>query len=119
MARLKIIVTMAVAMMVPMSWMNPFASRAVMAPLRVSTRSCRLASGSEPTARSESAYFCTRTLMTCTTVATTSVIGRTERQWLRTVATAPSRISPRSSGRSGITPGLAAGGLPHWPGPPG
>jgi hypothetical protein len=35
---------------------------------------------------------------------------RTVRQWVRMVDTAPSRISPTPSGRSGITPGLAAGG---------
>ena len=56
------------------------------------------------------------------TTATVSEMPRTVRQWARMVETAPSRISPTPSGRSGITPGLAAGGgppqLPPQPGWP-
>ena len=44
------------------------------------------------------------------TTATVSEMPSTVRQWARMVETAPSRISPTPSGRSGITPGLAAGG---------
>ena len=54
--------------------------------------------------------------------ATASEMPRTVRQCVRMVETAPSRISPTPSGRSGITPGLAAGGgppqLPPQPGVP-
>lgn len=63
--------------------------------------------------------FWTMTLITWTTVATTRVIGSTARQWVRMVATAPSRISPSPRGRSGITPGLAAGAGPTGRGRPG
>ncbi len=52
----------------------------------------------------------TSVIAVCVTTATTSEIPRTVRQWARMVETAPSRISPTPSGRSGITPGLAAGG---------
>ncbi len=52
----------------------------------------------------------------CVTTATASEMPRTVRQCVRMVETAPSRISPTPSGRSGITPGLAAGGgPPHCP----
>ena len=60
---------------------------------------------------------CSRTTTTSVTTATVSEMPRTVRQWVRMVATAPSRISPTPSGRSGITPGLAAGGGPPQPPP--
>lgn len=93
-------------------------------PIIISRRARNTSSGLAPgslrvdwTAVSFRTRPCSRTVLVSRRRATASEMPSTVRQWVRMVETAPSRISPTASGRSGMTPGLAAGGGPPQPPP--
>lgn len=118
-ALLVTMVSRAVATMVPSSETSSTRPESSSAPRMAERSSSVVAEGSSSAAtstESRSTKRCSRISTTCVTTAIISDMPSTVRQCVRSVATAPSRISPTPSGRSGITPGLAAAG--GWVQPP-